>query len=87
MTAEPAGTAPGAADPPAIAGEDDGTWQSLLAAQVLVSIVAVGYGVGTGDWSFTRETIGGCVMFAVAVSVYFRARKAVRRRRASRPRG
>ena len=96
MPAESDGTARGPVDPPvpgtgATYGEDvdedRDTLQGLLVAQVLVAIVAVGYGVVTGDWPWTWEIIGGCLIFAVALSVFFWARKALRQRRAGRARG
>ena len=103
MPAVSDGTARGSADPPvpdtgassdalaATCGEDvdkdRDTLQGLLVAQVLVAIVGVGYGVVTGDWSETWEIVGGCLIFAVALCVFFWARKAVRRHRADRARG
>lgn len=96
MTAESDGTARSAANTPvpdtgSTSGEDvdeDGdTWQSLLVAQVLVAIVAVGYGAITGNWPDAWEIIGGCLMLAVAASAFFQVRKVVRRRRADRAPG
>lgn len=62
-------------------GEDSGTWQSLLVAQILVTLIALGYGFVTGDWSETWTMIGGCVILAVAAGVLFRIRKTLRNRR------
>ncbi|WIN00067.1 hypothetical protein ACTOB_003747 [Actinoplanes oblitus] len=62
-------------------GEDSGTMQSLLAAQVLVTLIALGYGVFTGDWSETWTMIGGCLVFAAAAWVFFQIRTMLRDRR------
>jgi hypothetical protein len=74
---EPDDANPGSGDP-------DVSWHDVLGALGAVGIVALGYGLLSGDWGFALRSVLGCLVGILVLAAVGHLRKAISRHRGAR---